>query len=219
MTNTIPTNEEMRMDEIKKDLLRLGVATLYEAAGRRGLMAGAELLVGVPFAGQAHTAEIPAGDNLGLHNGLRAPERTGDIYCVASAGKGRYGVIGELLVEQLRAGAWQAIVLDDAIRDIDLLEAPPSVAARGICSRGTVKRRAGRVNVDISLGGILVRPGDWVVGDRDGVVVIPEGRVLNVLAAAETRLAKETRIAELVRTGATVLAANLTATEELAASS
>jgi 4-hydroxy-4-methyl-2-oxoglutarate aldolase len=210
----------MSMTEITKDLLRLGVATLYEAAGRRGLVAGVELLVGVPFAGQAHTAEIPAGDNLGLHHGLMTPERTGDVYCVASAGKGRYGIIGELLVEQLRAGGWQAIVLDDAIRDVELLEAPPSVAARGVCSRGTVKRRGGRVGVDISLGGILVRPGDWVVGDRDGVVVIPEDRVLDVLAAAETRLAKETRIAELVRTtGVTVLAANLTATEELAASS
>jgi regulator of RNase E activity RraA len=71
--------------------------------------------------------------------------------------------------------------------------------------------------VDISLGGILVRPGDWVVGDRDGIVVIPENRIRHVLAAADTRLAKETRIAELAKTGVTVLEANVIATQELAA--
>jgi len=206
------------MNTIKDDLLRLGVPTLYEAAGRRGLVAGLQLLVGVPFAGQAHTAEIPAGDNLGLHHGLMTADRTGDVYCVASTGKGRYGAIGDLLVEQLRASEWQAIVLDDAIRDIDSLEAPPSIAAQGICSRGTVKRRPGRVGEDISLGGILVRPGDWVVGDRDGVVIIAEDRITGVLAAAEARLSKETRIAELAKTGVTVLAANLIATQELTGS-
>jgi 4-hydroxy-4-methyl-2-oxoglutarate aldolase len=203
------------MSEITEELLRLGVPTLYEAAGRRGLVAGVELLVGRPFAGQAHTAEIPGGDNLGLHYGLMATERTGAIYCVASAGKGRYGVIGELLLEQLRTAGWQAIVIDDAIRDIEILEAPPSVAALGICSRGTIKRRDGRVGVDITMGGILVRPGDWVVGDRNGVVVIPSDRVHTVIDAAEARFQKETRIGDLVKTpGVTVLEANRIATEE-----
>jgi 4-hydroxy-4-methyl-2-oxoglutarate aldolase len=210
-------NQEMTMSEITEELLRLGVPTLYEAAGRRGLVAGVELLVGGPFAGQAHTAEIPGGDNLGLHHGLMATKRTGDIYCLASGGKGRYGVIGELLLEQLRTAKWRAIVIDDAIRDIEILEGPPSVAALGICSRGTIKRRAGRGSVDISLGGILVRPGDWVVGDRNGVVVIPEDRVHVVIAAANARFEKETLIGELVKTpGVTVLEANRIATEELA---
>ncbi|MGC0367460.1 4-hydroxy-4-methyl-2-oxoglutarate aldolase [Rhodococcus sp. 27YEA15] len=206
------------MNTIKEDLLKLGVPTLYEAAGRRGLASGLKLLVGVPFAGQAHTAEITAGDNLGLHHGLMATNPTGDVYCVASTGKGRYGAIGDLLVEQLRAGGWQAIVLDDGIRDLDSLEAPPAIAARGVCSRGTVKRRTGQVGGNISLGGILVQPGDWIVGDRDGVVVIPDSRVTDVLVAAETRLSKETRIAELARTGMTVLAANLVASDEIAIS-
>ena len=189
------------------ELVELGVPTLYEAAGRRGLVEGITLISGAPFAGRAQTVEIPAGDNLGIHVGLREPRR-GEVFCVASAGQGAFGVIGELLVEQLRTAGWTAIVVDDAVRDVELLAPPRSVAARRVCSRGTVKRRHGAIDDDISLGGILVRPGDWIVGDADGVVVIPAERVDDVVAAARRRLAKETRIAELVRDGLTVMDAN-----------
>jgi 4-hydroxy-4-methyl-2-oxoglutarate aldolase len=187
-------------------LVELGVPTLYEAAGRRGLMEGVRLLTGAPFAGRAQTAAIPAGDNLGIHVGLREP-RVGEVFCVASAGQGNFGVIGELLVEQLRSAGWTAVVLDDAARDIELLNPPPSVAARRVCSRGTVKLRSGRVGNDVSLGGILVRQGDWVVGDQDGVMVLPESRRDAVVVAAQARFEKEIRIAELVRAGSTVQAA------------
>ena len=105
-------------------------------------------------------------------------------------------------------------MLDDAVRDVDLLAPPPTVAARRVCSRGTVKRRSGTTGEDISLGGILVRPGDWLVGDPDGVVVIPAERVVDVADAARRRLAKETRIAELVRDGLTVMDANSQAMAE-----
>src|SRR6266702_4115767 len=115
------------MVDTASTLVELGVPTLYEAAGRRGLMEGVRLLTGAPFAGRAQTAEIPAGDNLGIHVGLREP-RVGEVFCVASAGQGNFGVIGELLVEQLRTAGWTAVVLDDAARDIELLNPPPSVA-------------------------------------------------------------------------------------------
>jgi 4-hydroxy-4-methyl-2-oxoglutarate aldolase len=202
------------MEGIAEKLIRLGVPTLYEAAGRRGLMQGVRLISGPAFAGRAQTAEIPAGDNLGLHLGLRE-QRTAEVYCVASAGQGRYGVIGELLMEQLRTAGWTAIVVDDGVRDIDLLNPPPSVAARGICSRGTVKLRSGPLGREISIGATLVRPGDWIVGDRDGVMVVPADRLSEVIKAARERFAKEARIAELVRSGLTVMEANRLATSEL----
>jgi 4-hydroxy-4-methyl-2-oxoglutarate aldolase len=185
-------------------LVELGVPTLYEAAGRRGLMQGLRLVAGAPFAGRAQTAQIPAGDNLGIHAGLREP-RAGDVFCVASAGQGMYGVIGELLVEQFRTAGWIAIVLDDAARDIELLNPPPSIAARGVCSRGTVKLRPGRSGVDVSMAGVLVRPGDWIIGDHDGVMVLPDERRAEVVSAAQARFEKETRIAGLVRSGHGVL--------------
>ncbi len=204
------------MSDHTEVLIRLGVPTLYEAAGRRGLMEGVRLLVGPAFAGRAQTTEILAGDNLGIHRGL-AFSRDGDVYCVASPGQGRYGVIGELLVEQLRVAGWTAVVLDDAARDIDLLNAPPTIAARGVCSRGTIKLRTGRIHDEVVIGGVMVRPGDWVVGDNNGVIVIPAERIETVVDAAQQRMAKESRIAELLQTGVTVLDAMKVASAERAA--
>ena len=209
------TTEKSDMSGHTDELIRLGVPTLYEAAGRHGLIEGVRLLVGPAFAGRAQTTEIVAGDNLGIHLGLASP-REGEVYCVASPGQGRYGVIGELLVEQLRVAGWAAIVLDDAARDIDMLQAPPSIAARGTCSRGTIKLRSGRIHGEVPVGGVLVRPGDWVVGDNDGVVVIPAERLDVVIAAAQKRFQKESLVAEILKTGATVLDAMTVATIELA---
>jgi 4-hydroxy-4-methyl-2-oxoglutarate aldolase len=208
----------VNMSDHSQALIRLGVPTLYEAAGRRGLMEGIRILVGPAFVGRAQTTEIVAGDNLGIHRGLASP-RDGDVYCVASPGQGRYGVIGELLVEQLRVAGWTAVVLDDGARDTDLLNAPPTIAARGVCSRGTIKLRTGRIHDEIVIGGIMVRPGDWVVGDNDGVMVIPVERIETVVGAAQQRMAKESRVAELLKTGMTVLDATRLAGAELAGTS
>jgi 4-hydroxy-4-methyl-2-oxoglutarate aldolase len=202
------------VNDIATELIELGVPTLYEAAGRRGLIDGARLLVGPPFAGPARTASIPAGDNIGVHIGLRDRFERG-VFCIASAGQGRYGIIGELLLEQIRVGGWTAVVLDDAVRDIELLEAPPSVVARGVCSRGTIKLRSGPIGEQISLGGILIRPDDWIVGDRDGVMVLPTDRLQAVLDGARLRAEKESRTAVLIRTGLTVMEASAKAAVDL----
>ena len=164
-------------------LVQLGVATLHEAMGRRGIVRGIRLLVGPAFAGPASTVSIPAGDNLGIH-ALLVETPAGGVACVASAG----------------------IVVDDGIRDIDLLSAPPSIAARGVTATGTVKRRHLGLGEPIALGAVLVRPGDWIVADGDGLCVIPADRLDAAIAAAEARVTKEDGIRDALRAGETTIA-------------
>jgi 4-hydroxy-4-methyl-2-oxoglutarate aldolase len=173
-------------------LLRYGVATLHEAAGRRGAIDGIRLLRGEPFAGPGVTVGIPAGDNLGLHAAIEAAG-AGAVVCVASAGRGLYGVLGELLLEAARARGVAGLVIDDGIRDLDELVSPPSVAAIGVTPRGTIKERLRQpVGAPVVLGRTLVRPDDWIVCDHDGICVIPAENALTIAAGAETRIAKET---------------------------
>jgi 4-hydroxy-4-methyl-2-oxoglutarate aldolase len=173
------------------ELLALGIATLHEANRRRNLLTGIRLLVGGPFAGPAVTVAIPAGDNLGVHLAIETAQ-SGSVVCVASAGRGLYGVIGDLLIEAARVRAIAGLVIDDGIRDLATLSAPPSVAARGINARGTVKRRLRQpVGSDVSVGDVLISSGDWIVCDEDGVLVLPESTAGSVLERAIVRARSE----------------------------
>jgi 4-hydroxy-4-methyl-2-oxoglutarate aldolase len=185
-------------------LARFGTATVHEALGRHGLMRGMRLLVGPAFAGQAITVALPAGDNLGIHAAL-SDAKPGTVLCIASGGQGNYGVIGDLIAAAAAKRGLAAMVIDDGIRDIRQLNAPPSIAARGVSALGTVKRRIISLGKDIAIGGVLVRPGDWIVGDADGVCVIPPERLSRLLEAAAAREAKEDTIrTELARGRTTV---------------
>jgi 4-hydroxy-4-methyl-2-oxoglutarate aldolase len=182
------------------ELIALGVPTLHEANHRRGLMRSMRLLVGDGFAGPAETVAIPAGDNLGIHLALERAE-AGAVLCVASRGNGLYGVLGELMMEAARVRGLAALVIDDGVRDIERLSPPPVIAARGICSRGTIKRRALSLAAPVGIDGVLVRPGDWVVGDRNGVCVLPADGGDAIVAAARARLTREETVREEIRRG------------------
>jgi len=182
------------------ELIALGVPTLHEANHRRGLMRSLRLVVGDGFAGPAETVAIPAGDNLGIHLALERAE-AGAILCVASRGQGLYGVLGELMMEAARVRGLSALVIDDAVRDIERLSAPPVIAALGICSRGTIKHRALSLKAPVGIDGVLVRPGDWVVGDRNGICVLPAEGVDAIVAAARARVAREETLREAIRGG------------------
>ena len=194
----------MRSDrEVARRLVAVGVATLHEALGRRALLAAIGLLVGEPFAGRALTVGLPAGDNLGLHLALEEAE-PGSVVCAASAGRGLYGVVGELLLEFARARGVAGLVVDDGIRDTAALVPPPSIAAHGFTARGTVKRRLRHsVGADVSIGGALVVAGDWLVCDADGACVVPEGEVEDMLERAESRLVAEEGVREQLAAGLT----------------
>jgi 4-hydroxy-4-methyl-2-oxoglutarate aldolase len=185
-------------------LVGLGVATLHEAAGRRGLLEGVRLMVGGPFAARAWTTSLPSGDNLGIHLAMRDIP-PGAALCVASRGGGLYGVVGDLLVELARARGVAALVIDDGIRDLALLAEPPAVAARAVSPRGTIKQRALSVGAPCGIGRCLVRPGDWVVGDGDGVVVLPQERAGEIVEAARAREAKEEGLRAGARRGEPLL--------------
>ena len=185
---------------LAEELIALGVPTLHEANYRRGLMRSMRLLVGEGFAGPAETVAIPAGDNLGIHLALERAE-AGAVLCVASGGRGLYGVIGELIVESARVRGLAALVVDDGVRDIERLSAPPVIAALGLCSRGTVKRRARSQADPVGIDGVLVRPGDWLVGDRNGVCVLPQDRVDEIVTAARARVEYEEKLRAEIRRG------------------
>jgi 4-hydroxy-4-methyl-2-oxoglutarate aldolase len=189
--------------EISRRLVQLGVAALHESSGRRNLHRGLWLIIGEPFAGRAVTVELPAGDNLGVHLALEAAGH-GSVVCIASAGRGLYGVVGDLLVEAGRARGIAGFVIDDGIRDVVDLAPPPAIAARGISALGTVKRRLRRrVGADVSLGGVLVAAGDWIVCDRDGVCTVAKHDLDEVVARAELRVEREDELRGRLRRGTT----------------
>lgn len=194
------------MTDVAIRLAACGVATLHEANDRTSLLRGLDLLVGAGFAGPAETVAIATGDNLGIHLALESAE-PGSVLCVASDGNGVYGVIGDLIVEAARARGLAALVVDDGIRDLAELEPPPAIAARGVSARGTVKRRVRSLGVPVAVGGVLVAPGDWVVGDRDGVCVVQRDRLDAMLARAGARIAKEDALRRRLRAGETTVSA------------
>jgi 4-hydroxy-4-methyl-2-oxoglutarate aldolase len=188
-------------NETRKRLVTVGVVALVESSTRARLLAGIRVLVGDRFAGPAVTAGLPAGDNLAVHLALDAAG-AGDVVCLASAGRGLYGVVGDLLADSARARAVDAFVLDDGVRDVESLAAPPAIAARRVSGHGTVKRRVrASVNSDVAVGGALVCAGDWIVGDRDGICVVPADEADAALASAEARLAGESDAREALRGG------------------
>jgi len=187
-------------NEMAANFVAAGVATVHEAQGRRGLIDGVRLVSGPAFAGPAFTVAIPAGDNLGIHLALERAQ-PGSVLCVASGGRGKFGVVGELIIEAAHAAGLAGLVIDDGVRDVDRLRVPPSVAAVGATPRGTVKRRCQSLLAPVALGGTLINPGDWVVGDSDGVCVIPAERVAAVVEAAQSRLVKEEGIRARLRAG------------------
>jgi 4-hydroxy-4-methyl-2-oxoglutarate aldolase len=192
---------KMLTKNLEEHLLSLGTATLHEAAGRRYLVDGVRLLVGEPFAGKAATVALPAGDNLGVHLAIEAAT-PGSVVCVASAGKGLYGVVGDLLVEAARARGVRALVVADGIRDLAALRPPPAIAATAVTIRGTQKARVQQdVASEIALGGTLVAPGDWIVADHDGVVALPAETTAEIITRAEERVAREAAARPRLRKG------------------
>src|SRR5262245_25855068 len=137
-------------------LVEIGVATLDETTRRQGFLTDVQLILGRPFAGRAVTVALPAGDNLGIHLALQEAQE-GSVVCAASAGRGLYGVVGDLLLEAARVRGIAGFVLDDGIRDSAQLEPPPSIAARGITARGTAKRRLRQaVGAPVAVGNVLI---------------------------------------------------------------
>jgi len=188
-------------------LARLGAATVYEANGQRDALDPAlkPLDPETRIAGRAVTVELEPGDNWFIHLAL-LEAGAGDILVVDAKGYVDAGPWGDVLTLAAQQRGVVALVIDGAVRDSrDIVAAGFPVFTRGVCIRKTTKRQLGRINVPVTIGGVLIEPGDVLVGDADGLVRVRAEDVDSAVASSEARLAKEDAMRTDILAGATTL--------------
>jgi 4-hydroxy-4-methyl-2-oxoglutarate aldolase len=174
-------------------LRRYGVATVHEAMGRVGSLGPALRPVqqGVSIAGRAVTALCWPGDNLMIHAAVEQCSE-GDVLVVATAAPATHGLFGDLFATALAHRGVRGVVIDAGIRDTATLREMGFPAwSRHVSAEGSVKATAGSVNMPVVVAGQVVRAGDVIVADDDGVVVVPRQRVEETIVASQARVEKE----------------------------
>jgi 4-hydroxy-4-methyl-2-oxoglutarate aldolase len=160
---------------------------------------------GAQICGRALTVECPPSDNLTLHQAVVAAQ-PGDVLVATTGAFLRAGAWGEILTVAAQARGIAGLAIDGAVRDIDAIAKRNfPIFSRGIAIGACTKQRPGRIGVPLVFGGVPVRPGDLVFGNVDGIVIIEQERVDEVLDAAALRLEKEAEIMDQLRAGRTTV--------------
>jgi 4-hydroxy-4-methyl-2-oxoglutarate aldolase len=181
------------VSDVHEELRRLGTATVYEAAGREGMVdvTFEQVIPGSRAAGPARTVRCGQADNLMVHAVMDRVE-PGDVLVLTMPEPAPVALVGELLATQAERRGAAALLVDAAVRDVEeLRELGLPVWARWVRVRGAEKRAVGSIDETVEVGGAEIRPGDAVVLDADGVVVVSRERLETVLAAARDRAERE----------------------------
>ncbi|TBW41282.1 4-carboxy-4-hydroxy-2-oxoadipate aldolase/oxaloacetate decarboxylase [Siculibacillus lacustris] len=190
---------------LARRLLAYGSAAVFDAQGRRGALASRikPLAAGWTVAGPAFTCQCEPGDNLSLHAALKMA-RPGEVIVCDARGATEQGMFGDVMSSCGKGRGLGGLVTDGGVRDsATIAEVGFPVFAGNICIKGTVKEVLGPLNLPIVLGGVAVRPGDLVIGDDDGVVIVAPEAAEAVLARCADKAAREAALIAALADGAT----------------
>ncbi len=189
--------------EILKGFSALAAATIHEASGRKGYIDFAikPISRGLRICGPAFTVQCAPGDNLMLHKALECAQ-PGDVIVADVGGVYDYGYFGNLMATSALARGVGGLCIDGCIRDsAEIIAGGFPIFGRGFCIRGTNKATIGIINYPTLFGGQMIFPGDLIVGDDDGLVVVRLEECEDVLLKARDRVAKEVDKEAVLKTG------------------
>ncbi len=203
MRHQIIRNINRAAAAVIKTLGEQGVATIHEAQGRLGLLNPymRPIYPSAKVAGSAITISCQPGDNLMIHAAIEVCQ-PGDVLVVTTTSESTDGMFGELLATSCQAHGIVGLVIDAGVRDVaDLTTMDFPVWSKAISAQGTVKATPGSVNIDVVCAGAIIRPGDVVIGDIDGVVVIRRELAAEVAELGQKRLEKEAQSRAKLKSG------------------